>query len=186
MKMKMKLTVLATSAILLSGCQTTGKQYPNFEPVAGSVHSFYPFQITGMADTPNQRLQVNSRSETSDKALMCLIGGIAVIVADSNVIMRSSDKKDWPEFGYVSNKIEEVMYDGSVTTKIYFVIEGGQRKYVNRVSNHWTHNSYYVEYNDEDKEGKMHGSFSFTGTSLFLDNMYDSFHASGGKEFKAK
>jgi len=90
----------------MSGCQTA-KHYGPFSPQAGTVHSGYPVQFEGQPKTANERIQVHGRGGNADPVYACLVGNVSIVFIGNMVSYKPLDKKEWPQFGYLSRPVEK-------------------------------------------------------------------------------
>jgi hypothetical protein len=164
-------TILAFSALLI-GCASSAPKTGSYIASEGTVHSLYPSQFTGSPVTPNQRVQVNGRGEYTAPSYTCLMGSMSANFIGNMVSFSSiSDKKTWPEYGYVTNRSQSKAADGTNNIKIFFTVEGVKGQNRNAESGDFTNSLFELDFNDEIQEDKwMHGKSKLSGVFVYFDH----------------
>ena len=172
----MKFKLISISIFLLSGCQLTqeAEKISEYHPIQNSVHSFYNEQVMTL-NTPNERLQVKSRNKSSSDVIMCVNKkNSGILLFDNMAVIESVDGKAWPKFGFIVNKIEQEMYDGSIDNAFYFRVENAKYNQRNNTTTSYSTTTYELKFNNEKKDGFYTGSFLKRADTLFINNEINS------------
>ncbi|MPW29272.1 hypothetical protein F9L16_09700 [Agarivorans sp. B2Z047] len=174
----------AICVVAVSGCQSTGNSSSNieiYEPTELEVHSLYPFQVIKQPETPNERLQVNSRGSSS-LALYCLSGEVEIKVIGDMVSVGSNDTKQWPNLGYIHNGnhinvgvATQKAPDGTTNYSFSFTTEILDYSERNTVSGSYGTIVHQLAWNDEkDSKGIMSGKWTIRSQGFYHNNEISS------------
>ncbi len=179
---KLKLLIVSTSLLSVTGCATTGIQtYKEFVPSQSSIHTMYPIQFSGQPKTPNERLQAKSRGATKLPIFVCSINNkVKMTIIGKMIRITMNDKKIWPEYGFITRDVTMTnAYDNSINYKVYISFEINNGRDRNTENGDYAVNQLVLNWNSEKVNNEwMHGTARNRGTEIYVDHRRVSFKSS--------